>query len=288
MASSGYVKFSYKFFGDFARLLGKNFSDLRDDLQRANMQYTLEEYLATSMFTTAITFVIEAALLSFIFAFFVPIILAMVSALILSLAISGMLFFLFYTYPTAIAKNREAAIRKVLPFAVSYMSAIASGKTTPITLFKTLARFKEYGEVSKEAEDIVKDVEMFGMSISTAIRRKAKRTPSNELRELLYGMTTMTASGGDIGLYLRSKANELMNDYRRRIVKYSQDLSLLVEIYLTLIITGSIFFIVLSSVITAISGGLDIILMQIFVVLALLPIISIGFIILVKSMSPTG
>jgi flagellar protein FlaJ len=126
------------------------------------------------------------------------------------------------------------------------------------------------------------------MSISTAIRRKAKRTPSKHMSDLLYGMTTIMSSGGDLGLYLRGKSNDLMNEHRRNIVRYSQDLSLFVEIYLTLIITGSIFFIVLSSIITAISGGVGIVLMQIFIVLIVMPLISAGFIVLVRSISPTG
>ncbi|MBI5061466.1 MAG: type II secretion system F family protein [Candidatus Aenigmarchaeota archaeon] len=288
MISKKYVKISYKFFGNFAKMLQKNFLDIRDDLQRANMQYTLEEYLSTALCTITWLFVVETAVLSFIFAFFVPPMFAVLSAFILSIAIAGMIFFLFYIYPATIAKSRENMINKVLPFAISYISAVASGKTTPITFFKTLSQFKEYGEVSKEAEDIVRDVEMFGMSAATAIRRKARRTPSEDLKEILYGMTTMISSGGDLGLYLRGKANDLMNDQRRKIMKFSNDLSFLVEIYLTLIIAGSIFFIVLSSVMAAISGGLSIVMLQIFIVMVLLPLISIAFIVLVKSMSPTG
>ncbi len=287
MLSKNYVKFSYKFFGNFAKILQKNFMDIRDDLQRADMQYTIEEYLSTAIFTVCWVFVLETAVLSFIFAFFVPPVLAIVSAFILSIAISGILFFLFYIYPASTAKNRESKINKVLPFAISYIAAIASGKTTPIAFFKTLSRFKEYGEVSKEAEDIVRDVEMFGMSVSTAIRRKARRTPSEKFKEILYSLSTLMSSGGDIGLYLRSKANELMNDRKRSIMKFSNDLSFFVEIYLTLIIAGSIFFIVLSSIIAVISIDMNIIMMQLFIVMIMLPLISAGFIVLVRSISPT-
>ena len=78
-----------------------------------------------------------------------------------------------------------------------------------------------------------------------------------------------------------------MTEYRRRIRKFSQDLSLIVEIYLTLIITGSIFFIVLSSIISAISPGLETVSIQSFVVFILLPFLSIAFIVLIKTISPT-
>jgi flagellar protein FlaJ len=97
----------------------------------------------------------------------------------------------------------------------------------------------------------------------------------------------MMTSGGNLALYLKEKSEEYMNDYRRRIRKYSQDLSLYVEMYLTLIITGSIFFIVLSSIISSISAGLGTIVLQSLIVFILLPLISIGFIFLIRSANPT-
>jgi hypothetical protein len=60
-----------------------------------------------------------------------------------------------------------------------------------------------------------------------------------------------------------------------------------VEMYLTLIITGSIFFIVLSSIIASISAGLGTIVIQSMIVFLLLPMISIGFIFLIKAADPT-
>jgi archaellum biogenesis protein FlaJ (TadC family) len=181
---------------------------------------------------------------------------------------------------------RENKIRKVLPFSVSYLASIANSKVSGIVLFKTIAQFKEYSEVANEAKNIVRDVEVFGMPLSAAIKNQAKRTPSKDFRELLWGVNSVTVSGGDLGLFLKQKGDELMNDYRRRIRKYAQDLSLFVEVYLTLIITGSIFFIVLSSIISALSGGMGTILIQTFVVFILIPVLSIGFIILIKSISP--
>ena len=284
----GYVELSYRLFGGVVRHVKPNFLDIKEELRKANISYTLEEYLSIALFTTAVTFVIEATMLSFIFGLLVSPTIAVILALTLSMTISGVLFFLFYSYPTTASKSRGNKIKKVLPFSVSYMATIARSNVPPITIFKTLSEFKEYGELSKEAENIVRDVEFFGMTTSAAIKKQAKITPSKEFRDLLYGINTMITSGGNLGSYLKDKANELMGDYRRRIRKYSQDLSLYVEMYLTLIITGSIFFIVLSSIISTISAGLGTIMVQTFVVFALLPLLSIGFIILIRATSPTG
>jgi len=282
-----YVSTAYKFFGPISKTIKPYFLDIKGDLQKANMGYTLEEYLSTTLFTTAITFFLECVLLAFIFGFLVTPLVALFLSLTLSTTVSGLLLFLFYTYPAASARNREGKIKKVLPFSISYMATIASARLSPIILFKTIAKFKEYGEISEEAKNITKDVDLFGMTFSSALKRRAKRTPSKDLRELLWGINSVIASGSDLMSYLNGKAEEFMTDYRRRIRKFSQDLSLIVEIYLTLIITGSIFFIVLSSIISAISPGLETVSIQTFVVFILLPIVSIAFIILIKSMSPT-
>ena len=282
-----YADASYKFFGGVSKSIKPYFIEMKDDLKKANINYTLEEYLSISLFTTIITFVMEALILSFLFGLFMSPIISVILGFTLSMTISGLLFFLFYSYPTAAAKGRDRKIKKVLPFTVSYMSTIASSNVPPINVFRTISNFKEYGELTKEAESIVRDVELFGMTTSASIKKQARMTPSNELRELLFGMNTMIMTGGNLGSFLKEKSEEYMNDYRRRIRKYSQDLSLYVEMYLTLIITGSIFFIVLSSIISTISAGLGTILIQTLVVFFLLPMISVGFIFLIRTANPT-
>ncbi len=282
-----FIKFSTKFFGNTAKTYRFHFLDILEDLHKSNMNYTLEEYMSVAFMATAMTFVSEMILLTFIFALFIDPLLAVPLAFTLTFALSMLIFFLFYSYPATVAKNRRNKIKKALPFTVSYLSTLASSKLPPITMFKTLAKFKEYGELTKEAENIVRNVELFGMSFSASIKKQAKRTPSPEFSDLLWGMNTVSTSGGDMVSYLNQKTNDLMNDYRRRIRKYSQDLSLYTEIYLTLVITGSIFFIVLSSVITALSSGTGTITLQTFIVFILLPLLSGAFIVLIKSVSPT-
>lgn len=281
-----YTSLSYKFFGSVSHSMRGYFPDVRENLHKAGMNYTLEEYLSIALFTTTITFVLETMGFSFIFGIFVAPVIAVLLAITLGGIISGLIFFFFYTYPSTLSKHRASSVKKSLPFAVSYMATISSSKMQPLTIFKTLSTFKEYGNVSKEAARIVKDVEIFGMTLSSALKKEAKRTPSKDLGDVLWGMNTMITTGGGLTEFLKGKSEDLMNDYRRSIRKYSQDLSLYVEIYLTLIITGSIFFIVLSSVISVMTGGIGTILIQSFIVFLLLPMLSIAFLILIKSISP--
>lgn len=277
---------SYNFFGGISRSIKNNFLDVEEDLNRADINYTVEEYIAISLFITTVNFFVEVILFTFIFALFTDVFTAMLLGLTLGSVVSSLLFLLFYTYPSTIAKSRANRIRKLLPIASAYMATISSSKLPVIHIFRTLGKFKEYGEISNEARSIVNDVDLLGMSLSTALKRRARKTPSREFSELLWGINTINAAGGDMTVYLKEKTEELMNDYRRRIRKYAQDLSVYIEIYMTLIITGSIFFIVLSSTISMISGDIGTVVLQTFVVLVVLPLVSIAFMLIAKGISP--
>ncbi|MFB6215925.1 MAG: type II secretion system F family protein, partial [Candidatus Aenigmatarchaeota archaeon] len=157
-------------------------------------------------------------------------------------------------------------------------------------MFEVLSDFTEYEEISKEAEKIRKDIELLGMTTLEALKRAARESPSKKFKELLWGISTTIRTGGDLSAYLQENAESYMRDYRRSLNEYSDMLSTMLEIYLTLVIVGSIFFIIITSIISAFgmsqAMGTLIALAQFSVVFLLLPGISVGFIYLVKSVSP--
>ncbi len=282
-----YVEFSRKKFGWVTNLIRNYFMDIKDDLIRSKIGLTLDEYLSVAVSTTVIAFFIETILLSIIFSFIVknPFE-SVIMATTLSFALSGLLFLMFYVYPSSIAKTREKDINLTLPFSSTYFYAMSSGEVLPSQLFKTMSQFKDYGEVSKESKEVYRNVEMFGMDILKSLKTVAESTPSKKLKEFLWGMYTTISSGGNLTEYLKDKSNELMADYANRIEKFSRDMSVYIEIYFTLIIAGSIFFIVLSAVMGIISASPTIVMIQSFVIFIFLPLVSLLFIIFTKSVSP--
>ena len=166
------------------------------------------------------------------------------------------------------------------------MNTIAGTGAPPSLIFKLLSEFKEYGEVSIEAGEIAEDIEVMGSDIQVALQRAAERTPSTDFKDLLWSMTTTIVRGGDMRSLLREKSNLLMDAYRRKMEQYTDDLSMYVEIYITLIIVGSIFSIVMLTIMGAISGFGNLKAIQQILVFVFLPIASIMFIALLKFTSP--
>jgi len=287
-----YKKTSYNIFSNIIEKETIYFESLKPDLKKANIKLSLREYLSIGLMTTILSFIF-----GFILTFLIVLMIHGFSLLVkilltfsISMVITLSTFLFFYMYPSIVVNRRRANIDFTLPFATLYLATI-SGSNAPVnTLFKVLADFKDYGEISREAHEINKNIEVFGMSTTEALKRASEKSPSEEFKELLWGINTTLSSGGNLSRYLHEKSIEFMQDYRRKMSEYSRNMSTLLEVYVTIIIVGSIFFIVISSLMSAFGLGTSfvelIIISQFLVIFIGLPMVSLGFIFLLKKISP--
>ena len=152
-----------------------------------------------------------------------------------------------------------------------------------------LGEFKEYGIVSYICERIARNVVVFGYDILTAISEEAKRIPSSKFKDILWTISSTIRTGGDLRTVLMEKSRMLMEEQRRTEAKYIEFLSMMAEVYATVFVAGTIIIFVMVSIIGAI-GGVPLPvkpLLQIFTYI-LIPIASIGFIIVIDSTKPAG
>lgn len=284
-----YANFCYDQVGSYVLDYVKYFEELRPQISKANLNISLPEYVSLIAFTTLIS-----SLISFIIFLSVLTALMGVAGFFLGLTLSIVMGVLtavgLYIMPSIIIKQRAQKIKDTLPFATMYMSTLAGTGTSTTELFEILADTEEYGEVSKEAEKISRDINNFGMDLSEALERAANRTPSDDFKDLIWGINHAISSGGELRAFLKQRADTLMEDYRRRVESFADQLSLLVEMYITLVIVGSIVFTSMSVVMSSFTqvGGNRIVLIQVLSVFIGLPLISGMFILLVKGMAPGG
>lgn len=285
-----YANFCYDQIGSYTLDYIDYFEDLRPQLSKANIPISLPEYISMMIFS---------ALGVFIFSFFVfGTVLALTGGLsgfilgiVMSIIFSAGSLVGFYLYPSVLIKQRASKIRDSLPFATMYMSTLAGTGTSLPELFRILGKeTEEYGEIAKEAEKISRDIETFGMDVSEALEKAANRTPSKDFKELIWGLNHTITSGGSLRSFLHERSESLMNDYQRRVESFAEQLSLLVEMYITVVIVGSIVFTSMSVVMSSFTSysGQNIVLIQIAAIFFGLPIISGMFILLVKGMAPGG
>ena len=285
-----YKKFSYRTVYPQIEKYMESFESINFDLKKAGMKVSLPEYISMAIMTSIIVFIIEFPFM-LIITLFIPnfsIIMGILFSFSLSIVFSISIFFFFYIYPSMTANGRKRKIDFALPFATLYLATASRSNAPPKTMFKILSKFEEYGELNKEAREITKNIDIFGMSTLEAIKKAADKSPSEEFKELLWGIDTTISTGGNLSRYLHGKARTYIEQYKRMMKDYSKKVSTLLEIYVTLIVVGSIFFIVISSMMSAFGSGMIdmIVIVQFFVIFFGLPVISIAFIIVLKYLSP--
>ena len=296
--NENFVKWAYKYFGHFVDRFAPTLEkDIRDDLRRAGIFITSAEYLAVAIATAVIVFTTTAPATSVIVTIILIItgaggITASITGIFAGLMLGALLstgaFFLFYVYPTIVIGEHQKKIRSALPFALLYMEALAGSGMPLIGLFRTMARFEEFGEFSRESKRIVSEAEVAGIDLATTLENAASRTSSQELKEIFWGIKSTIVVGGDLKKYLHEQAMAAMQDYRRYLENFTKKLSLLVETYITIVIVGSVFFVVLTTIIGGIGGGnaASIVVIQMIITFIFLPLTSVGFYVLTKGISP--
>lgn len=283
-------KFAMRIFYPMTENALPYFTNLKSDLKRADVKLTVQEFLSNGIMISFLVFTFELPALSFIFGILLKSFLfGFISSFTFSLFIT-VLFFIFYVNaPKFTIRSKAKKIDDSLPFATTHLATISSSKLPFNKVIEIFSKLGFYGELGKEISRLVNDMKYMGLDVNTALEREIDRTPSKNFKELMYGILSTNRSGGDMSVYLNEKAKSFLAEYRRRLYEFSHQLSLFIEIYLTAIVLGAVFFVILTSIISGIGGiGGNVVLLQFFLIFIFLPLISAVFIYLIKSSTPGG
>jgi archaeal flagellar protein FlaJ len=228
-------------------VLGAN---LGRDLLSAHLPVTAEQYLRTTrvnLAASAVIFCCFFALVSLtgvafpLFTFIPP---TLFWILLFTGMVPGMYLFQLY-YPVIIARGRKTRIDLELSYAVSYMQALS----TTMSPFEVIHRIYEektmFGEVSCEFGQIVRDVELFGDDLITAMRNLQQTTPSPLMKDLLNDLGMVFESGGDFTAYLSSKTNYFHEQAHRELDLVLKTIEIMAEVYVSAFVAGPIALIIM-------------------------------------------
>jgi len=286
-----YNKISFRVFSQASEFISYYFSDVKLNLKKARIRLSLQEYISIAVMTGFIIFIVSFPILSFLFAFvFKTFLFSFVSSFTVAILLTIGVFLLFMNYPKLIIMEKAKHIDNALPFAALYLSTIASSKLPVHRIFEIFSKFSEYGELTDEIKSITNDMDVFGLDVITALERSVERSPSKMFKEMVWGMLSTIRSGGDLGIYLNETAVNMVSEYRRKLYEFSHQLTIYIEVYLTAIVLGAIFFTILTSIMSGIAqaGTSNIIVVQFLLIFVFMPLISTLFILLIKSITPGG
>lgn len=246
-----------RLFGRWADKYSSAFEPIRKSLSASGMKILFRTYVSLIFFLSVLGF-LGSLFMSFMLAMMlnVEVATAVLESFGMSAAAALVIFVMAYLYPISMANTRKRSIDANMPFAINHMAAIASSGVPPSTLFRLLMGFGEYGELSKEAEKIVRNIEMFGQDVATSMKEVAKRTPSDAFREILNGMTTIIETGGNLQLFLKTQSEKALFEYRIKREKYLEILSTYADFYTAVLIMAPMFLIAILAIMNMIGGDM--------------------------------
>ncbi len=160
----------------------------------------------------------------------------------------------FLFMPTSNASDRSSSLEREMPFAAAYISVMASGGIAPYTSFKRLSDVDLMPAMRREARDIMKDVEVFGVDPLTALEQAAKKNPLDIFKDFLSGYASTVVIGGDIGHFLERKAEDIFKTRALRVKAAAERLGMLLETFIIVMVMMSLCFYILFAV-QQVQGG---------------------------------
>ena len=294
---------AFGLFGKYFRKRRAKFSSVREHLMRARIYVPVERWLSNAVFYALIgamvalmSFILLKSILKFHFASPLPSRLSLGVGTIGSSAPFGItdfvlmltviviaffsVFFSFYFFPKIKAWEKRGKIEAFLPYAIGYISSMASIGVIPYEIFKKLAEMESsYGEVSMEVKQIVRDVEVLGFDFITALRNLVMVTASQQMRSFLQGAVTTALSGGEMGPYFINAAKMYMEERRRKYSDFITMLGLFAEFYVVGLVAAPLLIMVVMAIMCFLgSASLSTLAAIVYIII---PLGSAGFIFLI-------
>jgi flagellar protein FlaJ len=281
---------SSRFFGNTVDKYDKYFNSLKNYILTADIGVLYRTYISLLLFFTLIVFLITIIVVPIVALIMgLDITILILGSIMMSFFTAGFTFFMLYIYPISRTNRRKKNINLNLPFAITHMAAIASSGVPPYSMFKILKNFKEYGEISNESGKIVRNIDLFGLDETRAIKEVIQRTPSRPFKEFLQGILSTIKTGGNLELFLKQQSEKALFNYRLRREKYLRTLETYADFYTALLIAAPLIFVTILLIINIMGAQVfgipasEMINLGIFIVI---PVLNIIFLLFVHATQP--
>jgi len=193
----------------------------------------------------------------------------------------GALGAIAYTYrwqqPKNVMEVRRRGIEEGLPRTVAFTYALIRGGMEIPEVLRILADNRGvYGDAADELSIAVREMDMFGNDVVTALRRMSKRTPSDTFKTFAENFASVLQSGQSLSSFLREQYERYQEDAEKHQREVLDLLATIAEGYVTVLVAGVLFLITILLVFgvttTNTLGGLKL------MAYVIIPLANVGFV----------
>ncbi|MEF8782825.1 MAG: type II secretion system F family protein [Haloarculaceae archaeon] len=164
--------------------------------------------------------------------------------LTIGLVLAVLAYVLRWNLPESTAEVRRRSIDEGLPRTTAFMYALSRGGMEFPQIVRILGKNSAiYGEAANEMSVTVREMDLFGRDMITAIRRMARRTPSEQFKTFAENLASVLQSGSSLPNFLRDQYERFREEAKERQEEVLELLATIAEAYVTVLVAGVLFLI---------------------------------------------
>ena len=283
--------YSYKLLNDHVKFLHPKLTSLDKSIKQAMMPIPFEVYVSSMVFFSMIAGIcgIVMGVVASQFINIQPASIGMILPLLSGLMLFGMTFGILQITPSIRVKNRSAKLIEEIPHFIGYMSTLATSGLTLEGIFKAIAKEDTDEDIVKDARFIVRNIDILGMDLITAIKDLVHRTPPGPYSELLEGAIVTVSTGGDLKEYFNATAKVQLEEKKMLMQKTTESLGSVAEIYTILLIVFPLLAVIMLSIMGIMSpslAGFDLLTLMNILTFAVIPLSGVLMLVMMDTMVP--
>lgn len=155
---------------------------------------------------------------------------------------AGLTYLLRWENPRNKAAVRRRNIDAGMARTIAFMYALSRGGMSFPDVMTVLARNEEiYGENAREFGVAVREMDLFGQDMISAIKRMNQRTPSERFKTFSENLSSVLQSGQSVSSFLHNQYERHQEEAAERQADLLESLATIAEAYVTIFVAGVLF-----------------------------------------------
>jgi len=283
--------YAYKILDERLKWLYPKFKPLEKAIKQSMMPIPFEVYVSSMVFFSMLS-AIGGLIVGIGVALFVnvqPVILEYLIPVGAAVGFGAMTFVMLQSIPSFRVKTRLSKLEEEIPHFIGYMSTLATSGLSLEGIFKAIAKEESDEEMVKDARLIVRNLDIMGMDLITAVTDLIHRTPTGSYQELLEGAIITAQSGGDLKEYFNATAKVQLEEKKMLLAKTTESLGAVAEIYTILLIVFPLLAVIMLSIMGIMAptlGGFDLVTLINILTFAVIPLCGVLMLVMMDTMVP--
>jgi archaeal flagellar protein FlaJ len=175
----------------------------------------------------------------------IPVLISLLAAAVLAPTAFASSIFVWLLYPIHRKRSMRQGLENQLAYSVGILGVLSSSGIGVEELFERISMLQTDPVLESLSKRFIRNIKVFGMDTASALREVADHCPSVEFTKLLHNIEVAFQTRGSLRDLISFESQRLFAEKQDKLKKSGNDLSVMAELYISLVVVMPIFFIVM-------------------------------------------